>query len=61
MSFAVYVVSVMKKALQISALRAFRSLPERPAVTGPRIEALAALCEACSSSASDEVAQLGIG
>jgi len=28
------VVSVMKKALQISALRALRSLPERPVVTG---------------------------
>src|SRR5438132_6544398 len=61
MSFAVYVVSAMKKALQTSALRAHRSLPERPVVTGLEIEALAALCEACRGGAGDELAQLGIG
>src|SRR6186997_635130 len=50
MSFAVYVVSVIKKALQIAILRARRSVSETAAGSGPR--------EACRGGSRDRFAQV---
>src|SRR4029078_11543076 len=45
MSFAVYVTSVMKKALQNHYLRALEILPERAVVSGPRKAQSSGFCD----------------